>query len=112
MQRLNKLATIGVVITLTAFLLGGCNSLSSIEKLQYEKWEESGQLVKKKSPTGALYLGLLPGFGNLYVGNTVLGVADLLIWPISIVYDGPVAREKAFRINYEATSALYPVPTE
>jgi hypothetical protein len=109
MKRINKLATIGVALVVISFTLGGCNSLTTHERAQYDAWVESDQLVKEKSPTGALYYGLLPGFGSFYVGNMWLGAIDMLLWPISIVYDGPIARENAYRINYEATSALYPV---
>ena len=95
-----------IALIVIMFFLDGC-ALNKHEKAQYNAWEESGQLVKEKSPEGALFLGLLFGAGSFYTQNPALGVISLVLWPVSIAWDGPVAVGQAYKINYEATETLY-----
>ena len=57
--------------------------------------------VKDKSTGLALGLGVLPGGGSFYTGNPLLGVVDLVLWPFSILWDGPVAAFHAHRSRKE-----------
>ena len=59
--------------------------------------------IKKKNPTTAIALGLLPGGGSFYTGEIGLGVADVLLWPFSPIWDMPLAGKKAKEINQSET---------
>lgn len=101
MKRINKLAIAGVVL-LAIMSNFGC-SLNKAERDQYKEWQESEVLIQVKSPEGALFLGILPGVGSFYTGNIPLGVVDLLLWPVSVAWDGPIAANTATLKNYNAT---------
>lgn len=58
-------------------------------------------LVRDKRPGLALGLGILPGGGSFYTGNWLLGVADVVLWPFSVLWDGPVAAFMASRSRRE-----------
>ncbi len=59
--------------------------------------------VKVKNPATAAILGLLPGGGSFYTGEIGLGIADLLLWPFSPIWDAPLAYSRAKEINMEET---------
>lgn len=103
MKKLTKFAVIGVMLVAVG-VLSGCGALNNKELQQYNEWKESGELVKVKSPGGALALGLLPGGGSFYTGKVALGILDLLLWAPSAIWDGPIAYTTAKRINYDATA--------
>jgi hypothetical protein len=86
-------------------LLGGCASgLNSMEKRQYMAYGQQGVLVEEKNPTSGALLGLLPGGGSFYAREPALGVVNLLLWPISILWD-PVSGYAGSRsINYAVTT--------
>jgi hypothetical protein len=51
--------------------------------------------IPDKNAGLAFGLGFLPGGGSFYVGSYDLGVLDLLLWPISIVWDAPISAARA-----------------
>lgn len=82
-------------------LLTGC--MSGIQKQQYLMWEQDGQLVNEKSPALAAGLGLLPGGGAFYTGETGVGIIGLIFWPVSILWEPFVSLDTAQMRNYNAT---------
>jgi len=50
-------------------------------------------------------LGILPGGGSFYVGEPGLGIANLLFWPLSILWDPISGYEGSKVINYDITKA-------
>ena len=50
-------------------------------------------------------LGVLPGGGSFYTRQWGLGVADLLLWPTSILWDPFAGYSGAEVINYDITRA-------
>jgi hypothetical protein len=58
---------------------------------------------KRKNPATAVVLGLLPGGGSFYTGEIGLGIADLLLWPFSAIWDIPLAGKKSREINMTET---------
>lgn len=67
-------------------------------------WEAAGQpVVVEKRPETATVLGFFIGLGGFYTNEPVLGVIDLLLWPISILWEPWIAPAYANQINYEAT---------
>ncbi len=61
--------------------------------------------VQEKSPGAAAGLGLLPGGGSFYGRSYGYGVLNLLLWPISILWDPVSGYNAAESINYQATRA-------
>ncbi|MGE6825302.1 hypothetical protein [Pseudomonas soli] len=61
--------------------------------------------VREKSPGAAAALGLLPGGGSFYGRAYGYGVANLLLWPVSIFWDPVSGYNAAESINYQATHA-------
>ena len=115
-------------IALAALLLGvliltGCSTLSTQEKQAFHSLESHGITVDKPagywekpaSVWGAGLLNLLPGCGNFYLatGNAadsehaVLGVVNLITWPISILWGIPEAAIDANNINKRALINYY-----
>lgn len=74
--------------------------------MPYNSWKAKGVLVEEKSPSTASALGILPGGGSFYTGNTGLGIVNLLCWPLSILWDPVSGSDGAKTINYNATKAL------
>ena len=67
-------------------------------------WEAAGHpIVVEKRPETATVLGFFIGLGGFYTNQPVLGVVDLLFWPISILWEPWIAPAYANEINYEAT---------
>ena len=50
-------------------------------------------------------LGLLPGGGSFYGREYGFGVANLLLWPLSILWDPISGYDAASAINYNVTKA-------
>lgn len=98
-----------------AIALSGCTSLTHLEQRELQVLRGQGVTVDKpigswEKPAnagGAALLNLLPGFGNFYLamGNAgdsdhyIYGAANLLLWPISVLWGIPEAAVDAKTIN-------------
>ena len=101
-----------VLAAMFALMLNACASLSPVEQAQYQALEKDLkatqlQEVEKKNAAAAGVLNVLPGFGNLYLGQPGLFVANLLTWPISPVWAVPQAAIDAGNVNKKHTIAYY-----
>lgn len=83
----------------------GCASLNSVQRAEYQSMKASGMVVEEKKPELGLVLGLLPGGGSFYTRQWGLGVADLLLWPMSIAWDPFAGYSGAEVINYDVSRA-------
>jgi hypothetical protein len=92
-----------IVILLVFSLLIGCTTLTSEQKNQYTLMENDGVLIKEKDPTTGIWFGLLPGGGSFYGREPAMGVVDLLLWPLSILWDPAIGHETAMKVNYDLT---------
>lgn len=102
-----KKVTPWLVIGAASYFISGCATpLSSMQTSEYNAWKSKGVLVEEKSPGTASALGLLPGGGSFYTGNTGLGIVNLLLWPTSILWDPVSGSDGAKTINYNATKAF------
>lgn len=89
--------------TLIVGTLAGCASgLTSKQEDEYAAMEHKGVLIEEKSTTAA-WLGILPGGGSFYTGHIGLGVVNLLLWPISILWDPVSGHNGAQKTNYLIT---------
>jgi hypothetical protein len=87
-------------------LCSGCASgLSAPQKAEYARYEAKGQLIEEKSPGAGAALGLLPGGGSFYGREYGYGVLNLLLWPLSILWDPVSGYDAAKSIYYQATRA-------
>lgn len=107
---MKKFLTMALTVWLT-----GCVSLSYQEKLELMKLQQKGIDAtvsangwdKPASPALAGFLNLFPGFGNFYLGSgdaaegtqIGYGIANLLLWPLSVVWGIPQAYSDADTIN-------------
>lgn len=107
---MKKLLTMALTVWLT-----GCVSLSYQEKIELMKLQQKGIDAtvsangwdKPASPALAGFLNLFPGFGNFYLGSgdaaegtqIGYGIANLLLWPLSVVWGIPQAYSDADTIN-------------
>ena len=87
------------------FAISGCSTLNSKQKVEYDQMKQDSALIEEKNPTAGAMLGILPGFGAFYARQPVVGVVDLLLWPVSVLWDPIVGYEGSKKINYEMTTA-------
>lgn len=89
-----------------AGLLSGCaTSLNSMQKRELRSYQAKGLETSEKSPTAGAFLGFLPGCGSFYTRHYGLGVVNLLLWPLSTLWDPFNGCQGAVEINYYATKA-------
>lgn len=102
MHRNLLLATLLAATTLT-----GCASpLSSSQKAELDVYRLRGLEVQEKNPATGAALGILPGGGSFYARNYGLGIVNLLLWPVSVLWDPISGRNGAESINYQATKTV------
>jgi uncharacterized membrane protein len=95
-------------LTAAAFLTvttGCATGLNSSQESELASYRANNMAVEEKSPGVAAGLGLLPGGGSFYSRAYGYGVVNLLLWPISIVWDPVSGYDAAESINYQATKA-------
>lgn len=100
--------TIVVAVLVCLILSAGCTDpmygLADYQKTNLRRWQAEGQeIVVEKKPQTATVLGFILGFGAFYTHEPVLGIIDLLLWPVSAVWEPWIAPAYANKINYEAT---------
>jgi len=98
-----KLMKVCVVLVLVAVTSGCASGLNSMQKREYAAFEMDGVLVEEKNPSVGAALGILPGFGSFYAREPALGIANLLLWPISVLWDPVSGYDGAMVINYDLT---------
>lgn len=107
---MKKFLTMALTVWLT-----GCVSLSYQKKIELMKLQQKGIDAtvsangwdKPASPALAGFLNLFPSFGNFYLGSgdaaegtqIGYGIANLLLWPLSVVWGIPQAYSDADTIN-------------
>ena len=101
MQYLRTLL-IGSLLVITT---GCANGLNSVQKAELDAYEARGMAIQEKSPGAGAALGLLPGGGSFYGREYGFGVANLLLWPLSILWDPISGYDAARAINYNVTKA-------
>jgi len=92
-----------IVILFVFSILIGCTTLTSVQKNEYNMMENDGVLIKEKDPTTGAWFGLLPGGGSFYGREPAMGVVDLLLWPLSILWDPVIGHETSMKVNYDIT---------
>lgn len=90
---------------LLAITTGCANGLNSIQRAELDSYEAHGLAVKEKTPGVGAVLGLLPGGGSFYGREYGYGIVNLLLWPISILWDPVSGYDAARAINYNITKA-------
>ena len=92
------------ICILSASLFSGCASkISGGQEKELASYKAKGLYVEEKSIGGAAALGILPGGGAFYTRHYGLGIANLCLWPISILWDPVSGVWGAESINYYAT---------
>ena len=92
-----------IFVLLVLSVMIGCTTLTPEQKTEYNMMEKDGVLIKEKDPTTGAWFGLLPGGGSFYGREPVVGVVDLLLWPLSILWDPVIGHETSQTVNYKLT---------
>ena len=103
--RLRSIAGRIIAPLVIIFAISGCSTLNSKQKIEYDQMKQDSALIEEKNPAAGAALGILPGFGAFYARQPIVGVVDLLLWPVSILWDPIVGYEGSKKINYEITTA-------
>ena len=90
---------------LIALTTGCATGLNSAQESELASYRARNLAVEEKSPGLAAGLGLLPGGGSFYGRAYGFGVVNLLLWPISILWDPVSGHDAAEMLNYQATKA-------
>lgn len=91
--------------TLIALTTGCATGLNSTQESELASYRANNLAVEEKNSGLAAGLGLLPGGGSFYGRSYGWGVVNLLLWPISILWDPVSGYDAAESINYQATKA-------
>ena len=92
------------LLTGSIILFSGCGAqVTSIQKNEIASYKARGHYVEVKSTGTATALGILPGGGSFYTESYGLGVINLLLWPLSILWEPVNGYNGAEMINYHAT---------
>jgi hypothetical protein len=95
-----------LVAVLLGLLLAGCASgPTDRESYLMSQYQVKGFVVKKKNPVVSAAFGLLPGGGSFYTGYPGFGILNLILWPVSILWDPVSGYNGAKMQNYKATYA-------
>ncbi|AUY32747.1 hypothetical protein [Pseudomonas sp. PONIH3] len=94
-----------IAASLIALTTGCASGLNSVQEQELGYYRAQNLEVREKSPGAAAALGLLPGGGSFYGRAYGYGVANLLLWPVSIFWDPVSGYNAAESINYQATCA-------
>lgn len=92
------------ILTVSIFLTS-CASMNSSQKRELSNWQAQNLEVQEKNKTTAALLNILPGIGDFYNGNPGYGVANLLLWPFSVLWAPVGGASGADEANYFATKA-------
>jgi hypothetical protein len=90
---------------LLASTAGCASGLNSVQESELAAYRANHLDVQEKSPGLAAGLGLLPGGGSFYGRAYGWGVVNLLLWPVSILWDPVSGYDAAESINYQASKA-------
>lgn len=88
-----------------AMTTGCATGLNSVQEAELATYRANNLAVQEKNPAAAAGLGLLPGGGSFYGRSYGYGVLNLLLWPLSILWDPVSGYNAAESINYQATRA-------
>lgn len=101
----NVRLVVSVLITVAA--LSACATpLTSTQKREYQSYEAKGLVVREKNPGAGAALGILPGGGSFYARSYGWGVVNLLMWPVSVLWDPVSGYEGSLAINYFETKTV------
>ncbi len=86
-----------------ALTCAGCDGLNSRQESELRAMESDNVAVREKSPGTGAALGILPGCGSCYTRQWGMGVVDLLLWPLSVLWDPISGYNGAKEINYDVS---------
>jgi hypothetical protein len=93
-----------IILSWFIFTLSGCVAgLDERQQREYACFQNDGVLIEDKNPTLGSVLGILPGFGSFYTRNPGRGITNLLLWPISILWEPVNGYNGSMAINYDKT---------
>jgi hypothetical protein len=97
------------VLVLAGSVIASCSGMRADQHALVPQWESQAAALGHpevryediKDPTTAAWLGaFVPGAGGFYTGHPGLGVAGLLTWPISVIWEPAKANSAAYEYNF------------
>jgi hypothetical protein len=98
-----KLVTIALTLSAALLVTSCASGLNPIEEREYNEFKQKGVLIEEKNPSTGMALGILPGGGSFYAREPGIGVVNLLLWPLSILWDTTNGIDGSKSINYDMT---------
>jgi hypothetical protein len=93
-----------ILFFLILLVVSSCVSpLTKQEKKQLSQWKNNNFYVEEKKTSLGVGLGFLPGGGSFYGREYTIGIVNLLLWPVSILWDPISGYNATQQINYNAT---------
>ncbi len=93
-----------ILFFLILFVVFSCASpLTKQEKKQLSQWKNNNFYIEEKKTSLGVGLGFLPGGGSFYGREYAIGMVNLLLYPVSILWDPISGYNATQQINYNAT---------
>ncbi len=98
---------LSLLAVLTAiFLFTGCaDKLNNHQSQEYTFYDSKGLIVEEKSIGAGIVLGILPGGGSFYTRSYGTAIANIITYPLSVLWDPINGANGAKLINYYATKS-------
>lgn len=84
---MRKVLAVLLAGTFASAVCGCATTLTSQQKREYQGYQAKGLVVEEKNPGVGAALGILSGGESFYAGAYGWGVVNLLMWPISVLWD-------------------------
>jgi len=86
------------------FLVTSCAAgVNPKQRLAYQEYKEKGLLIESRNPEEASSYGFLPGGASFYNGDYDVGLFNILLWPVSILWEVMHGSDRAKFLNLEDT---------
>ncbi len=96
-----------LILLLLCLSLTSCVSgLSRSEENEFAMYKKKSMNVDIKNKYVGMGLGFLPGGGSFYTGHVMYGIGNLLLWPISVIWDPINGYNGSEKINYDNTKEV------
>jgi hypothetical protein len=76
------------------------------QRAAYNIYKEKKILVESRDPNKAVKMGFLPGGSSFYNGDYDVAVFNILLWPVSILWEAGNASDRAILLNLEESEEL------
>ncbi|MBU5614501.1 hypothetical protein [Geomonas azotofigens] len=102
-----RVASLACAAIMSVAVIGGCAAgLTGTQQAELQGYRNKGLSIEEKNPSTAAWFGILPGGGSFYTRNYGFGIANLLLWPFSVLWDPVSGYNGAEALNYSTTVSV------